>query len=181
MRCLVLGVNGQDGSYVAETLISQGHQVCGVDKQPISRYVDESTQFSYRCVDLRRQDRLRELLEDFHPDEAYHLAAVHGPSGFNYEEVWADALDVNVKSLHTVLEYARITNRQLRIFYASSCKVFGAPLTGRISIKSTRQSTCLYSATKLCAEHLLNHYRDKHKIEGNIGYFFNHESVRRPS
>ena len=85
-----------------------------------------------------------------------------------------------MKVLHAVLEYARQSAYTVKIFYPSSAKVFGTPLAGTIDIDSPKLSTCLYSATKICAANLVEHYRRQHKIHASIGYLFNHDSPRRP-
>jgi GDPmannose 4,6-dehydratase len=181
-RSLVLGVNGQDGSLLAEILEAGGRRVWGLGRQSVPRFLAEGGRFHYLQCDLRDQEKLKEALVIAAPDEIYHLAAVHGPAGFSYEGVWADALDVNVKSLHTALEYAREQNsRDVRLFYASSAKVFGTPLKGDIDLSTPKRCDCLYSVSKLAAEHLLAYYRKTHAIHAGIAYLFNHESVRRPS
>ncbi|HMK36405.1 MAG TPA: GDP-mannose 4,6-dehydratase [Desulfomonilaceae bacterium] len=179
-KCLVLGVNGQDGSFLAEILTARGCHVWGVGKQQRSRYLSEGAYFSYVHCDLKDQERLAAVLAATVPDEIYHLAAVHGAAGFSYEQVWGDALDVNVRTVHTILEYSRGQNRDIRVFYASSAKVFGTPLRGRISLQSQKRHDCLYSVTKLAAEYLLDYYRRVHGLHICIAYLFNHESVRRP-
>jgi GDPmannose 4,6-dehydratase len=180
-RCLVLGVNGQDGSFLAEVLGAGGHLVWGLGKQSESRYVSEGRSFSYLQCDLRDQAKLNDVLDETVPEEIYHVAAVHGPAGFSYETVWGNVLDVNVKSLHTVLEYSRRQKRGIRIFYASSAKVFGSSLTGLISLESPKRPDCLYSVSKIAAEDLLHYYRREYGLHASIAFLFNHESVRRPA
>lgn len=177
--CLVLGANGQDGSYLSEILTSTDVQVYGVGRAVTPRYPTENSKMIYVSGDLRDFDWLRDFINRLEPDEIYHLAAVHGPSGFDYEAVWADAVDVNVKVLYYCLEYARSTAGRARVFYPSSAKVFGSPLPARVSLNTPRQATCLYSNNKLSAENLLKHYRDKHKVHAVLAYLYNHESPRR--
>lgn len=178
-RCLVLGVNGQDGSFLAEILRAERNLVWGLGRQSASRYLSEDASFHYIQCDLRDQAKLSAVLNETAPEEIYHLAAVHGSSGFSYEPVWGSVLDVNVKSLHAVLEYSREQNRPVRIFYASSAKVFGTPLSGSISIESPKRPDCLYAVSKIAAENLLHYYRRVHGVQASIAYLFNHESVRR--
>jgi GDPmannose 4,6-dehydratase len=180
-RCLVLGVNGQDGSFLAEILGVKGNLVWGLGKQSSSRYLSEGASFRYVECDLRDQAKLSAVLSETVPDEIYHVAAVHGSSGFSYEEVWGSVLDVNVKSTHTILEYARQQKRDVRIFYASSAKVFGTPLKGLINVESPKRPDCLYSVSKIAAADLFHYYRRAHGVHGSIAYLFNHESVRRPA
>ena len=60
---LVLGVNGQDGSYLAESLISRGRRVTGVGRQESSKYIKESEYFSYRQLDISNTEELISFLE----------------------------------------------------------------------------------------------------------------------
>ena len=177
---VVLGANGQDGSYACEWLAECGKTVVGVGKQAQANYPISNSNYTYRALDLRNYDAVTEVLKATRPTEIYHLAAVHGSSGFMYEPVWHHALDVNVKVLHAALEYARQSEHPVKIFYPSSAKVFGVPLVGTINIDSPKLATCLYSASKICAANLIEHYRRQHKIHACIGYLFNHDSPRRP-
>ena len=160
-------------------LLAQGDTVLGLGLQEKSRHVPPQERFAYAPIDLRDKESLSATLINFNPTQAYHLAAVHGAAGFPYEAVWCDAVDVNLRALHVVLEYARIQNSKLRIAYASSSKVFGTPLIGCIGQHTARRSDCLYSITKNSAEDLLAHYRREHGIFGAVAYLFNHESERR--
>jgi GDPmannose 4,6-dehydratase len=109
------------------------------------------------------------------------VAAVHGSAGFPYEEVWGTALDVNTKTLHRVLEYARLQQPNLRVFYASSAKIFGSALRGRVDLSTTRDGSCLYSITKKASGQLASYYERTHGIRTTVAILFNHESERRPS
>jgi GDPmannose 4,6-dehydratase len=179
-HAVVLGVNGQDGSYAAEALLRRGYRVTGVALQPVSRYVPEQTDYAYRSLDLNDAAALSRLLSTLSPDEIYHLAAVHGPNSPAYEPDWQRMVRVNVLSLHAVLEHARIKNPELKIVYANSAKIFGNALGGRISEATPRVTTCLYGNTKNSAFDLIGHYRRHHGIAASNMILFNHESPRRP-
>src|SRR5437868_12351250 len=103
---LVIGSNGQDGSYLAEVLLERGYGVTGVARQAQSRFVSASG-FLHLAVDLRDDEALRKTLEVVAPDRIFYLAAVHGPPGFRYEDSWRDALEVNVAGLPACLEPPR--------------------------------------------------------------------------
>ena len=177
---LVLGVNGQDGSYLAQNLLARGYRVTGIGRQANSKYVPDDPAFTYVSCDLRETARLIGVLTQTRFDTVFHFAAVHGSSGFFYEPVWADMMAVNVLSLHAVLEHARLANRNLRVIYAGSAKVFPAPFQGTINEKTTMQATCLYGIGKLAARDLMREYRNVHQIASTNLIFFNHESPRRP-
>ncbi len=177
---LVLGVNGQDGSYIADVLLERGHAVTGVGQQAVSRWVD-STRFNYIQLNAADAAALTGLLSHLMPDQIYHMAAVHGSSGHIYEAGWRQALALNVGSVHTCLEHMRLRSPATRLFYPSSLKVFGNPPPAEIEETTPRVSTCLYSITKNAATELIHYYRSRHGSWACVGYYFNHDSPRRPA
>ena len=181
IRSLVLGVGGQDGSILAEELVASGRQVLGLGRRETFPYPIDSHQFAYRQLDLAESAELDSCLREFQPDEVFHVAAVHGSAGFPYEEVWGNALDVNTRSLHRVLEYARLHQTQLRVFYASSAKIFGPALRGHVDLSTPRDGSCLYSITKKASGQLAAYYEQAHGIKTTVAILFNHESERRAS
>lgn len=176
---LILGVNGQDGSYLAEELLGRGLSVAGVARQPTSRWVADP-RLRYVPLDLVDQAALGRLLAALRPRRIFHVAAVHGSAGHAYEAAWQDALAVNVGSLHTCLEHMRLTAPDSRLFYASSLKAFGDPPPPEVDETTPGRSTCLYGITKNAAADLIRFYRRTHGLVAAIGYFFNHDSPRRP-
>jgi len=177
---LVIGANGQDGTFLTRHLVARGCRVVGVGRQEAARFAISSPGFSYHQIDLRSPDRLRELLEMKRPDRIFHVAAVHMSAGAIYEPVFDEMLQVNVSTAHAIVEHLRSTNRGARFMYASSAKVFGDPYPAVINEKTPTKSTCLYSITKNAAYSLIDHYRRNHGIQGSVAYLFNHESELRP-
>ena len=175
---LVLGVNGQDGSYLAQELLERGHQVVGVGRSPVSRYV-RSPQFRYVQLDICNAEALRDLLNTSSFDQVFHFAVIHGASDFTYEAVWREMAAVNLLSLHVLLEYARTNAINLRIVYAGSRKIFSPPLIGSIDETTPVKATCLYSIGKIAARDLIQYYRTHHGVKGTNVIFFHHESPRR--
>lgn len=180
-RAIVLGVNGQDGSYLAEHLLAEGAEVIGVGRQPASRYIKESPRYTYAGIDLAQGTGLPELLERTRPARIYHVAAIHGAAGFFYEDSWQDALAVNVGSVHHCLEYARTSGGNVRLLYASSVKAFGAETPKVVNEDLLRPSTCLYSITKNASTDLIDYYRKRHGARATTVFLFNHDSPRRPA
>lgn len=183
---LVLGGNGQDGTYLSQALLRRGHQVISIGKDRVPRNVPTSDGFSYHSLDLRDRAGLAELLREHAPSSVYHFAAVHkSAAGAPYEDRFGDMLDVNVASVHVVLEHLR---RQQdaepppgRLIYASSIKAFGEPLPERIDEDTPRRSNCLYAVTKNAATDLIHHYRLRHDVQASVVWLANHESPRRPA
>lgn len=178
---LVLGVNGQDGSYLAEQLLDRGWSVLGVGRQQASRWLSPVSGFSYHALDLCDLSALSALLHDTRPDAIFHFSAVHGSAGFPYEEHWQEVHAVNTVSVHAILEYLRCKAPEGVLVYASSSKVFGATLPIRISESSPRRSSCIYTTTKNAATDLIAYYRERHGLKASVVWTFNHESPRRGS
>lgn len=177
---LVLGMNGQDGSFLAEGLLSRGYNVVGVDRQKSSKYHIENSNFCYKELDLRNAEALYTLLFHTRPDVIFHFAGVHGSAGTGYEPVWQDMLAVNTGSVQVLLEYLRIEAPKAKLIYAGSGKVFGPMYPGFITERSKMRASCLYTITKMAAKDLILYYRVCHGINGSTLYLFNHESERRP-
>jgi GDPmannose 4,6-dehydratase len=177
----VIGVNGQDGSYLAENLLRRGYDVVGVGRDDASRYLEATKGFTYERSDIADLGSFEKLVRRVAPDVAFHFAAIHGAAGFEYESVWRDMMAVNVLSLHVLLEHARVERRSLRIVYAGSSKIFPTPLVGTITEATPARATCLYSIGKIASRDLVMHYRERHGIAATNLVLFNHESVRRPA
>lgn len=180
-RSLVLGVNGQDGSYLAEAMLRRGYEVVGVGTSAQSRYVPASARYRYLVCDLRRPDDLAAHLQEIQPDYAFHFAAVHGAAGFQYEAVWRHMMAVNVGTLHLLLEHARVFQPDMRVLYANSRKIFPEPLKGVIDETTAARATCLYGIGKIAARDLILYYGVHHRVRGTNLILFNHESRRRSS
>ncbi|WP_375452161.1 GDP-mannose 4,6-dehydratase [uncultured Devosia sp.] len=181
MLSIVLGANGQDGSYLCEKLLLLGHSVIGIGRDATSRYLPEQEGFCYVCLDAADLAKLTELLLAARPDNFYHFAAVHGAtgSGFTYEAAWAAMMHVNVLALHAAMEVARTCLPHMRIIYASSSKIFLPSMTGMVDESTPIGASCLYSIGKIAARDLMAQYRRDHGIETTNLIFFNHDSPRR--
>jgi GDPmannose 4,6-dehydratase len=179
MKALVLGGNGQDGTYLTRALLAGGHEVVAVGRQPVARF-DYAGPYRYRQLDLRNAEDLRTLLRAEAPELVFHFAAVHkSAAGAPYEDRFGEMLAVNVESVHVILEHARVA--PLRLIYASSAKAFGDPLPASIDEQTPRRSSCLYAVTKNAATDLIHYYRQVHQVAGSVVYLFQHESPLRPA
>jgi GDPmannose 4,6-dehydratase len=181
-RCaLVLGCNGQDGSYLVEHLLCRGYEVAGVSRQEKPRYSVGGEKFHYHALDLRRAEELGTLLDALRPHLIFHVAAVHGEAGTRYETIWQDMLAVNVGATHVCLEYLRTRCPQGGLVYAGSGKIFGPVYPTLVTESSRSDSSCLYTVAKIASRDLIQCYRRDHGIKASVLHLFNHESERRPS
>ena len=180
LTSIVLGANGQDGSYLCEMLAASGKRVIALGRQTEFAWPPPDGEFRYQQVDLCDPEALRTVLSAEQPGHIYHVAAVHGESGFLYEEVVGDLFAVSVVATHVCLEYLRQSDGG-RLYYASSAKVFGESPQGRISEATTKRADNLYATAKIAAGHLIDCYRRDHAVQAIVAYLFNHESPRRKS
>ena len=178
-RALVLGCNGQDGSYLVEHLLRRGYDVTGISRQRRFRYAMPGRSFRYVSLDLRQPRRLARALTNIAPDVIFHMAAVHGEAGSKYERNWQDMLAVNVGAAHICLEYLRNERAGARLVYAGSCKIFGPVYPRVVNERSPSRASCLYTVTKIAAHDLIACYRRDHGLKVAVLHLFNHESVRR--
>ena len=179
LSALILGVNGQDGSYLAEEMLGRGYAVTGAARQATSRWVDPR-RFRYLTLDIADHAALDSLLDALRPQVICHLAASHGPAGHSYEGTWRKTLDINLGTLHVCLEHLRTRAPDARLFYPSSVKAFGTDPPSVITEETPRVSDCLYGITKNAAYDLVQYYRARHALWVGLGIFFNHDSPRRP-
>lgn len=175
---IVLGANGQDGSYLCELLAASGQSVIALGRQANYSWPRPDGEFCYEQVDLCEPAALRTVLSAQKPEHIYHVAAVHGESGFRYEEVVGELFAVSVIATHVCLEYLRQSDGG-RLYYASSAKVFGDAPQGQIAESTAKRADCLYATAKIAAGHLIDCYRRDHAVQAIVAYLFNHESPRR--
>jgi GDPmannose 4,6-dehydratase len=176
---MVIGVNGQDGSYLAQHLKSRNWIVVGIGRQTRPRIEVANYLSKYCPIDITDNVSFQRCMAELRPDTIFHTAAIHGQAGFRYEDFWLAAHLVNTISLHATLEYARLENTKAQVIYFSSAKVFG-DLHGKILTEAShRSSRCIYSITKNAATSLVSYYRENHGINASVVWLFNHESERR--
>lgn len=181
---LVVGVNGQDGSYLAERLAHNQWRVVGTGRQGQPRAEVAGRLAHYSPLDLTDTAAFQRLLEAQQPDAIFFAAAVHGAAGYDYESVWLSAHQVNTLALHAALEHARIRKGSpagpVQVVYFGSAKMFGE-LAGRsVHEGAARVSSCIYSITKNAGADLVQYYRAAHGVSAGVVWLFNHESIRRP-
>ncbi|MBF0168525.1 MAG: GDP-mannose 4,6-dehydratase [Alphaproteobacteria bacterium] len=177
---LVLGVNGQDGSFAAETLLQRGYAVYGTGRQEHPTWVERTEKFTYIRLDLRETQAIERLMDNLRPDLILHLAAAHTSSGFSEAPLADDFLSVNVLSLQAVLMAMVRQGGDARLVYAGSSHVFGLPPPEHVNLRSPRRPHNIYAVSKILAADLVESYRRKHGLPVSVLYFFNHESERRP-
>lgn len=186
-RALISGITGQDGSYLAELLLSKGYQVHGIirrssnfNTQRIDHLYrdphDQENRLFLHYGDLTDGVSLANLIREIEPDEVYNLGAQsHVMVSFSVPEYTAD-----VDAIGTVrfLEAIRSSKLPCRFYQASTSELFGStpPPQNENSLFQPRSP---YAAAKLYAFWVTKNYREAYGIHATNGILFNHESPRR--
>jgi GDPmannose 4,6-dehydratase len=186
-KAIITGITGQDGSYLAELLLSKGYEVHGLirrastfNTQRIDHLFqdphDSGARLKLHYADLTDGSRLTLLLDQIQPDEVYHLAAQsHVRVSFDEPEFTGDTTGLGTTRL---LEAIRLTAPNCRFYQASSSEMFGAspPPQNEETVFYPRSP---YGAAKVYAYWMTRNYREAHGLFATNGILFNHESPRR--
>lgn len=175
-KALVIGSSGQDGQILSEQLNSSAYECAfwtrdGYRVDSISRAIS---------LNIVRFDDVRSVVERGGFDEIYFLAAAHHSSSSTESELpFSSYLETNVVALENFLRAIKESKRRPRIFYASSCHVFGEPAECPQRETTLARPDSFYGITKLAASNLCAHYRKHHDLFASVGILYNHESYFR--
>lgn len=180
-RALITGITGQDGSYLAELLLSKGYQVYGMvrrlsvpNMENISHLADKIELLS---GDLLDQGSILDVVRESNPDEVYNLAA----QSF-VKASWGQPVltgEFTGLAVTRVLEAVRILKPEARFYQASSSEMFGK--VTEIPQKETTRfyPRSPYGVAKVYGHYITVNYRESYNLYACSGILFNHESPRR--
>ncbi len=180
-RALITGITGQDGSYLAEFLLSRGYDVIGMVRRTstlnFSRIEHIQDRITLVQGDLLDQSSLIDILRDYQPDEVYNLAAQSFvPTSWNQPVLTAEATALGVTR---VLEAIRKTNPSIRFYQASSSEMFGKVQETPQNERTPFYPRSPYGVAKVYGHWITVNYRESYKLFAVSGILFNHESPRR--
>lgn len=181
---LITGITGQDGSYLAELLLSKGYEVHGLVRRnsnfefiPNISHIRHQIKLHYS--DLSDSANLRNIIMSVKPDEVYNLAAQsHVHVSFEVPEYTADSNAVGVLRL---LEAVKVLNetKQVKFYQASTSEMFGHVQTVPQNEKTPFYPRSPYGVAKLYGYWIVVNYRESYNLFACNGILFNHESPRR--
>jgi len=178
---LITGITGQDGSYLAELLLSKGYRVVGVARRSstvTSERIDHLLdQITVVQGDLHDQGSLLSLLEEYQPSEVYNLAAQSFvPTSWNQPALTGDITAIGVTRM---LEAIRFVNPKIRFYQASSSEMFGKVLEVPQREDTPFYPRSPYGVAKVYGHWITVNYRESFDMFATSGILFNHESPRR--
>lgn len=186
-KAVITGITGQDGSYLAELLLSKGYEVHGFIRRSSSFntaridhvYEDDHKpdhKLSLHYADLADASRLVTLLNEINPDEVYNLAAQsHVRVSFDEPEYTGDVTGIGTTRL---LEAIRSAGVSPRFYQASSSEMFGATPPPQ-NEETPFYPRSPYGVAKLYSYWITRNYREAYDLFACNGILFNHESPRR--
>jgi len=178
---IITGITGQDGSYLAELLLTKGYTVVGVARRSstvnyerINHLLDDITVIQ---GDLQDQGSLLSLLEEHKPTEVYNLAAQSFvPTSWNQPALTGDVTALGVTR---ILEAIRFVDKSIRFYQASSSEMFGKVVEVPQKETTPFYPRSPYGVAKVYGHWITVNYRESFDLFATSGILFNHESPRR--
>ena len=188
-RALITGITGQDGSYLAELLLSKGYEVHGLRRRSSTFGTERIEHLIFgddpplhlHYGDLSDGNGLMRLLREIEPHEVYNLAAQsHVRVSFDQPTYTADVTAVGtLRLLEAIRDVQDDTGRQIRFYQASSSEMFGKVIETPQKETTPFYPRSPYGVAKVYSHWITINYRESYDLHASCGILFNHESPRR--
>ena len=180
-RALITGINGMDGSYLADLLLEKGYEVYGMERRSSSKNRTNTGHLEGKVTfvngDLTDQNSLVRCLRESDPDEVYNLGAQSfvGES-WNTPEQTSDVTGMGVlRMLEAIREYGK----DVKFYQASTSEMFGKMVENPANENTPFYPRSPYGVAKLYGHWMTKNYRESYDMFNVSGILFNHESERR--
>ena len=183
---LITGITGQDGSYLAELLLSKGYEVHGIVRRVA---LEDETHRLWRvrkilkdiilhAGSLESYASLFNIILKIKPTEVYHLAA-QSYVGYSFEDEFS-TLNININGTHYLLSAVKeFADSKIKFYFAGSSEMFGKVKSIPQNEDTVFNPRSSYGISKVTGYHLTKNYREAYKLHASNGILFNHESPRR--
>src|SRR5437867_6161670 len=180
-RVIITGITGQDGSYLAELLLSKGYEVVGTVRRAsapkrwrIQHLLDRVT---LKPADLLDQLSLLRVVDEVRPHELYNLAAMSFvPASWDQPMLTGE---FNAQGVTRILEAVRQVDTSIRVYQASSSEMFGKVREVPQTELTPFYPRSPYGVSKVYGHYITVNYRESYELFAVSGILFNHESPRR--
>src|SRR3954469_3715028 len=180
-RALITGITGQDGSYLAELLLSKGYEVIGMVRRSstvnFERIAHIQDKITFVPGDLLDEVSMIHILQEHRPAEVYNLAA----QSFVQTSFTQPVLTGEITGLGVtrILDAIRIVDPEIRFYQASSSEMFGKVQEVPQTERTPFYPRSPYGVAKLYGHWITINYRESYGLHATSGILFNHESPRR--
>ena len=182
---LITGITGQDGSYLAELLLSKGYEIHGTVRRVA---LEDATHRLWRIrkilndiilhsASLESYASIFNIVQKVKPDEVYHLAA-QSYVVYSFEDEFS-TLNTNINGTHYILSAVKEFNKNLKFYFAGSSEMFGKVNQTPQTENTPFHPRSSYGISKVAGYHLTRNYREAYNLHASTGILFNHESQRR--
>jgi len=183
---LITGITGQDGSYLAELLLSKGYEVHGIVRRVA---LEDETHRLWRIRKILKDITLHagslesyaslfNIILKIKPNEVYHLAA-QSYVGYSFEDEFS-TLNININGTHYLLSAVKeFAASKVKFYFAGSSEMFGKTKETPQSENTPFHPRSSYGISKVTGYHLTKNYREAYNLHASSGILFNHESPRR--
>src|ERR1041385_7282360 len=184
-KALITGITGQDGSYLADLLVSKGYEVHGLVRRValedpghrLRRLAASRGRVTLHAGSMESFPSLYQVVRQVQPDECYHLAAQSFVS-YSFDDEFS-TLNTNINGTHYVLAAVSAAAPSCRIYFAGSSEMFGKVEETPQSETTRFHPRSAYGISKVAGFDLTRNYREAYGIHASNGILFNHESPRR--
>lgn len=181
-KALIIGILGQDGSYMAELLYSKGYEVAGIVRMDAADTKIKWLQklvpvIKFYFLDCNSKQQLQTAIINFKPDEIYNFAGVSDV--FNPYSNFDEILNINVRMPQYILEIINSTNKGIKFWQAGSALIYGKDTSGYQNEKTCPNPIYPYGASKLYIQNIIKQFREDLGLFACTGILFPHESPRR--
>jgi len=184
-KALITGITGQDGSYLAELLLSKGYRVHGVVRRValedpehrLWRIKHILNKLVLHCGSLESYASLFKVVENVKPDECYHLAAQSFVS-YSFEDEFS-TINTNINGTLYMLSAIKEKAPKCKFYFAGSSEMFGLAKESPQNENTPFHPRSPYGVSKVAGFYLTQNYRESYNLFACSGILFNHESPRR--
>ena len=182
---LITGITGQDGSYLAELLLTKGYIVHGIvrrvaledETHRLWRIKNILNDVNLHAASLESYASIFRILQKIKPDEVYHLAA-QSYVAYSFEDEFS-TFNTNINGTHYMLSAVKELSNKLKFYFAGSSEMFGKVQKTPQDENTPFHPQSAYGISKVTGYHLIKNYREAYKLRASSGILFNHESPRR--
>ncbi|HLH04108.1 MAG TPA: GDP-mannose 4,6-dehydratase [Bryobacteraceae bacterium] len=184
-RALITGITGQDGSYLAELLVSKGYEVHGIVRRValedpehrLARLGAVRDRITLHAASLESYASIYQVVSQVAPHECYHLAAQSFVS-YSFDDEFS-TLNANINGTHFLLASVKNVAPHCRFYFAGSSEMFGKAEEVPQTERTRFHPRSSYGISKVCGFELTRNYREAYGMHASNGILFNHESPRR--